>query len=179
MLPSDRGANSVSKTYTVLFLCTGNSARSILAEAILNREGEGRFPAYSAGSFPKGEVHPMALQTLGQLGFPVTGYRSKSWDEFAAAGAPPLEFVFTVCDNAAGETCPIWSGRPVTAHWGIEDPAAVEGDSQPRAFLEAFYALQRRIRLFLALPLESIDEMALQQRLRAIGQTSEAAHVDL
>jgi arsenate reductase (thioredoxin) len=168
----------VSKVYNVLFLCTGNSARSILAEAILNRDGDGRFRAYSAGSFPKGEVHPMALEVLGELGFSTEGYRSKSWDEFATSGAPVLDFVFTVCDNAAGETCPIWPGRPVTAHWGVEDPASVSGEGERRAFLDAFHALQRRIDLFLALPLESIDEMALQQRLRAIGQTSETARVD-
>ena len=159
------------KTYNVLFLCTGNSARSILAEAVLNRQGLGRFRAYSAGSFPKGQVHPEALNLLGELGYPTEGYRSKSWDEFSAEGAPDLDFVFTVCDNAAGEVCPIWPGQPMTAHWGIEDPAAVESDCQPQAFRNAFYALQRRIGLFLALPLESIDELSLQTRLREIGRT--------
>lgn len=161
------------KTYNVLFLCTGNSARSILAEAILNREGGGRFRAFSAGSFPKGEVHPAALALLDELKFPADGCRSKSWDEFATPDAPPLDFVFTVCDNAAGEVCPAWPGQPMTAHWGIEDPAAVEGDGQHRAFFNAFCALQRRIGLFLALPLESIDELSLQTRLREIGRTSD------
>jgi protein-tyrosine-phosphatase len=159
------------KTYNVLFLCTGNSARSILAEAILNKDGAGRFRAYSAGSHPKGQVHPAALGLLDELGFPTEGYRSKSWDEFAALDAPRLDFVFTVCDNAAGEVCPVWPGQPLTAHWGIEDPAAVEAEGQFRAFPNAFYALQRRIGLFLAMPFESIDEMSLQTRLREIGQT--------
>lgn len=153
----------------VLFLCTGNSARSILAEAILNREGEGRFRAFSAGSFPKGEVHPMAVEVLQGLGYPVDGFRSKSWDEFARSGASEIDFVFTVCDNAAGETCPIWPGHPMTAQWGIEDPAAVEGDGQRQAFVDAYRQLQRRISLFLALPLDSLDEMTLQSRLREIG----------
>ena len=160
----------MSKVYNVLFLCTGNSARSILAEAILNKEGAGRFRAFSAGSFPKGEVHPAALDLLRELGHPTDEFRSKSWDEFAAEGAPPLDFIFTVCDNAAGEVCPIWPGKPITAHWGIEDPAAVEGDGQRAAFWTAYQALQRRIGLFLALPLESIDEMTLSNRLREIGK---------
>ena len=159
------------RPYNVLFLCTGNSARSILAEAILNKEGAGRFKAYSAGSFPKGEVHPAALNLLRELGYSTDGYRSKSWDEFAADGAPPLDFVFTVCDNAAGEVCPVWPGQPMTAHWGIEDPAAIEGDKQPQAFRNAYYSLQRRIGLFLSLPLESIDQMSLQTKLREIGRT--------
>ena len=163
----------IKSTYNVLFLCTGNSARSILAEAILNREGDGRFRAFSAGSFPKGEVHPQAIELLVELGYPAGGYRSKSWDEFAAPGAPPLDFVFTVCDNAAGETCPIWPGQPMTAHWGIEDPAAVEGPQQAQAFRNAFYALQRRIGLFLSLPLDSIDELSLQHRLKEIGRTAD------
>jgi protein-tyrosine-phosphatase len=172
MLPAEN--RGMSRVYNVLFLCTGNSARSILAEAILNKEGAGRFSAFSAGSFPKGEVHPEALRLLAELGFPTEGYRSKSWDEFAGAGAPKLDFVFTVCDNAAGEVCPIWPGQPMTAHWGIEDPAAVEGDGQSQAFRKAFYTLQRRIQLFLALPLESIDELSLQTRLREIGKTADA-----
>ena len=163
----------MSRPYNVLFLCTGNSARSILAEAILNKEGAGRFRAYSAGSYPKGEVHPAALGLLDELGFATDGYRSKSWDEFAAEGAPPLDFVFTVCDNAAGEVCPIWPGQPLTAHWGIEDPAAIEGDRQEQAFRNAFYSLQRRIGLFLALPLESIDELSLQTKLCEIGRTND------
>jgi len=161
------------KTYNVLFLCTGNSARSILAEVILNREGAGRFHAYSAGSYPKGAVHPAALVLLNELDLPTDGLRSKSWDEFARAGAPPLDFVFTVCDNAAGEVCPTWPGQPMTAHWGIEDPAAVEDDGQERAFWQAYQALQRRIQLFLALPIDDIDEMSLQNRLRDIGKTSD------
>ena len=141
------------KTYNVLFLCTGNSARSILAEAILNQLGRGRFRAYSAGSFPKGEVHPAAISLLKELDYDTEGYRSKSWDEFAAPGAPALDFVFTVCDNAAGEVCPVWPGQPMTAHWGIEDPAAVEGEGQRQAFWNSYNQLRRRIELFLALPL--------------------------
>jgi protein-tyrosine-phosphatase len=163
----------MNRVYNVLFLCTGNSARSILAEAILNKEGAGRFRAFSAGSFPKGEVHPAALNLLSELGHPTEGFRSKSWDEFAAEAAPQLDFIFTVCDNAAGEVCPVWPGKPVTAHWGIEDPAAVEGPGQQRAFWNAYQALQRRIGLFLALPLESIDQMTLANRLRSIGQTAD------
>ena len=163
----------MSKTYNVLFLCTGNSARSILAEAILNKEGAGRFNAFSAGSFPKGAVHPEALRLLDGLDYPTSDFRSKSWDEFAEPGAPPLDFVFTVCDNAAGETCPFWQGQPMTAHWGVEDPAAIEGERQPRAFRDAYHALQRRIGLFLSLPLDSIDEMSLQSKLREIGRTGD------
>ena len=168
-----RTESGMSRIYNVLFLCTGNSARSILAEAILNKDGAGRFRAFSAGSQPKCQVHPGALRLLDELGFPTQGYRSKSWDEFAAPGAPPLDFVFTVCDNAAGETCPIWPGQPMTAHWGIEDPAAIEGDRQPQAFRDAFHALQRRIGLFLSLPIESIDELSLQTRLREIGRQAD------
>lgn len=161
----------MKRPYNVLFLCTGNSARSILAEALLNHMGEGRFKAYSAGSFPKGEVHPTALDLLKDLGFPAEGLRSKSWDEFAAEGAPELDFIFTVCDNAAGETCPIWPGHPMTAHWGIEDPAAVEnGPKQKRAFERALAYLRQRISLLLALPVDEIDGMALQSRLTAIGK---------
>lgn len=162
-----------AKTYNVLFLCTGNSARSILAEAILNREGADRFRAFSAGSFPKGAVHPAALALLEELDFPTDGFRSKSWDEFAAPGAPELDFIFTVCDNAAGETCPIWPGHPMTAHWGVEDPAAVEGDGQAGAFWQAYQALERRIRLFLALPIADIDEMSLRNKLSEIGNTAD------
>ena len=165
------------KTYNVLFLCTGNSARSILAEVILNREGKGRFRAFSAGSYPKGAVHPAALDMLNELDLPTAGLRSKSWDEFAKPGAPPLDFVFTVCDNAAGEVCPAWPGQPMTAHWGIEDPAAVDpdlgGERQRRAFWAAYQALQRRIQLFLALPIADIDEMSLQNKLRDIGKTAD------
>lgn len=172
MLPAE--SSSVSRIYNVLFLCTGNSARSILGEAILGREGGGRFRTFSGGSFPKGQVHPEALKLLGDLGYTTDGFRSKSWDEFAAANAPPLDFIFTVCDNAAGETCPIWPGHPMTAHWGISDPAAAPADQQRRAFRDAYHALQRRIGLFLSLPLGSIDEMSLQARLREIGRTSDA-----
>lgn len=165
----------MSRNFNVLFLCTGNSARSILAEAILNKEGAGRFRAYSAGSYPKGEVHPAALELLEELGYETVGLRSKSWDEFAGESAPELDFVFTACDNAAGETCPAWPGQPMTAHWGVEDPAAVEGERQRQAFRNAYFALQRRIQLFLALPLESIDELSLKQRLSDIGERADEA----
>ena len=160
----------MSRVYNILFLCTGNSARSILAEAILNKEGAGRFRAFSAGSFPKGQVHPVSLKLLGELGYSTGGYRSKSWDEFAAEKAPPLDFIFTVCDDAAGEVCPTWPGRPMTAHWGIPDPAAAEPNKHERAFRDAYHALQRRIQLFLALPLETIDQISLQTKLREIGR---------
>lgn len=163
------------RIYNVLFLCTGNSARSILAESLLKHEGAGRFHAYSAGSFPKGQVHPVALQVLKSLGFPYEGFRSKSWDEFSGADAPVIDFIFTVCDNAAGETCPIWPGHPMTAHWGIEDPAAVEGDGQREAFVQALRYLRRRIELFLALPLSAIDELALKRRLAEIGREEGAS----
>lgn len=152
------------RNYNVLFLCTGNSARSILAEAILNKDGAGRFRAYSGGSSPKGNVHPEALKLLGGLGFPTEGLRSKSWDEFASEGAPQLDFVITVCDNAAGEVCPIWPGHPSKFHWGMEDPAAVEAGGQERAFLETYYELKQRIDLFLALPDEEIEELKLEGR---------------
>lgn len=152
------------RNFNVLFLCTGNSARSILAEAILNKEGAGRFRAYSAGSNPKGAVHPEALKLLGGLGFPTNDLRSKSWDEFASEGAPPLDFVITVCSSAAGEVCPIWPGHPTKFHWGIEDPAAVEGAGQERAFREAYHTLKQRIDLFLALPDEEIEELRLEGR---------------
>jgi arsenate reductase len=159
------------RPYTVLFLCTGNSARSILAEAILNRLGAGRFAAFSAGSQPKGAVHPAALHLLETLNHPTGGLRSKSWDEFAGPGAPPLDFVFTVCDNAAGEVCPIWPGQPVTAHWGLADPVAVTGNDAEvaAAFNDAYRMLTNRISLFVALPLAELDRMTLQSRLRAIG----------
>ena len=161
------------RTYNVLFLCTGNSARSILAEAILNREGAGRFRAYSAGSFPKGKVHPAAIELLDDLDYDTGEYRSKSWDEFSGAGAPKLDFDFTVCDNAAGETCPIWPGQPMTAHWGVEDPAAIEGEGQEQAFWNAYQQLRRRIELFIALPIEDIDELSLQNRLKDIGKAAD------
>ena len=164
--------------YNVLFLCTGNSARSILAEAILNREGGDRFRAWSAGSDPRGSVHPAALALLEELDFPTEGLRSKSWDEFAGPGAPRLDFIFTVCGNAANETCPVWPGKPMTAHWGIDDPAAVEGEGQSAAFRTAFHALRRRIDLFLALPIDTIDLMSLESRLKAIGEPETAEPVD-
>ena len=148
-------------TFNVMFLCTGNSARSIIAESVLRKDGAGKFNAYSAGSQPKGEVNPFAIETLAGHHYPVEGLRSKSWDEFAVPGAPQPDFVFTVCDNAAGEVCPTWPGQPMTAHWGIEDPAAVEGDGQREAFVIALRYLQNRISLFLALPLDSIDRMSL------------------
>ena len=161
----------MSRTYNVLFLCTGNSARSILGEALMNTLGKGRFQAYSAGSFPKGAVHPMALEVLSDMHLPTAGLRSKSWDEFARPGAPVMDFIFTVCDDAAGETCPVWPGHPMTAHWGIEDPAKVEGPGQKRAFNTALTYLRARIQLFLALPIQSIDEMALRSELKDIGRT--------
>jgi protein-tyrosine-phosphatase len=162
------------KIHTALFLCTGNSARSILAEALLNAMGGGRFEAYSAGSHPKGKVHPLALELIEQHGLPVEDLRSKNWDEFARPGAPHMDFVFTVCDNAAGEVCPVWPGRPVTAHWGIPDPAAVEGSDRDKrgAFLAAFAQLKSRISLLLDLPLASLDRQSLQKRLADIGNTS-------
>jgi protein-tyrosine-phosphatase len=156
----------------VLFLCTGNSARSILAEAYLNSVGKGRFTAYSAGSKPGGKVNPFAMELLKKSGIDPTGLRSKSWDEFARPGAPRMDFVFTVCDNAAAEPCPFWPGQPMTAHWGVEDPAAVEGtDDQKRlAFRKAFTLLARRIDLLLNLPLDKLDAMSLQSTLREIGE---------
>jgi arsenate reductase len=161
------------KVYSVLFLCTGNSARSILAESILNKLGEGRFRAFSAGSHPNGRVNPNALKLLSHLEFPTEGLRSKSWDEFAASGSPHLDFVVTVCDNAAGEACPYWPGQPVTAHWGIPDPAAVEGSDVEKmaAFRQAFKSMETRIKLFLSLPMASIDRMKLKERMEAIGKS--------
>jgi protein-tyrosine-phosphatase len=160
------------KVFLVLFLCTGNSARSILAEALLNTMGQGRFLAYSAGSHPAGQVNPFALELLEKNRIPAAGLRSKSWDEFSVPGAPKLDFVFTVCDSAAAETCPVWPGQPVSAHWGIPDPAAVQGDAtaKRRAFLEAYSVLSRRISLLVNLPLASLDRLSLQERLREIGQ---------
>lgn len=158
--------------YNVLFLCTGNSARSIMAEALLNRLGFPNFAAHSAGSHPTGRVNPHAVQQLEQARLPVSGLRSKSWEEFAQPGAPRLDFVFTVCDNAAREVCPVWPGQPVTAHWGVPDPAAVSGSPEQitRAFQDAFITLDRRIRLFVALPLESLDQLALKSQLDRIGK---------
>ena len=158
-------------TYNVLFICTGNSARSILAEGLLNHMGEGRFQAYSAGSHPKGDVHPLALETLQTLNLPVDGFRSKSWDEFTQANAPQFDFIFTVCDDAAGEMCPVWPGKPVSAHWGIADPAVVtdSDDNKRRAFSDAARMLKRRIELFLSLPIARLGAISLQRELREIG----------
>jgi len=160
------------RVFNVLFLCTGNTARSILAEAILAKDGGGRFRAFSAGSQPKGIVNPFALRVLGSAGYPTDGLRSKSWQEFAASGVPAMDFVFTVCDSAAGEACPVWPGQPMTAHWGIEDPAAVEGTDieKEAAFVAAFRYLKNRISVFTALPVASLDRLTLQARLDAIGQ---------
>jgi len=162
------------RIYNVLFLCTGNSARSIFAESILRKDGAGRFRAFSAGSHPKGAVNPLALKVLESFDCPTDGMRSKSWEEFAAPGAPVMDFVFTVCDAAAGETCPVWPGQPMTAHWGIEDPAAVQGTDllRERAFVTAFRYLKNRIAVFTSLPLASIDRLALSAKLREIGQMS-------
>ena len=161
------------KTWNVLFLCTGNSARSILAEAILNHAGQGRFRAFSAGSHPAGTVNPFAVDLLARSHLPVDGLRSKPWDEFAAPGAPALDFVFTVCDNAAGEVCPVWPGQPVSAHWGVEDPAAVQGPDEVkrRAFTTAYNHLRNRINMFASLPLEKRDGMAIRKKLDEIGTT--------
>jgi arsenate reductase len=165
---------SSERPYNLLFLCTGNSARSILAESIVNHLGGGRFKGFSAGSQPKGQVHPYALELLDSLGFPTSALHSKSWDAFAVAGAPSMDFVLTVCDNAAGEACPVWPGQPMTAHWGIADPAAVEGSEIEKraAFRAAFAALENRIGLFMSLPFATLDGLALQQRLAAIGRKS-------
>lgn len=160
-----------AKIYNVLFLCTGNSARSILAESILNKEGQGRFKAFSAGSQPKGEVNPHAIRELQALGYPGDGFSSKSWDVFSGPEAPQMDFIFTVCDSAAGEACPVWIGHPMTAHWGVEDPAAVEGSEADiqRAFAQAARFLKNRIVAFINLPLASIDRMALESHLKQIG----------
>src|SRR3712207_2788742 len=161
----------IERTYNVLFLCTGNSARSILAEGILRKDGQGRFQAYSAGSQPKDAVNPLTLRVLEAHGYPTNGYRSKSWDEFAAPGAPVMDFVITVCDSTAGEACPVWPGHPSIAHWSLDDPAAVEGTDVERvkAFVKAFQFLKSRIDTFLDLPLASLDRFAIGTRLQAIG----------
>ncbi|MFN3511926.1 MAG: arsenate reductase ArsC [Phenylobacterium sp.] len=166
------------KTYNILFLCTGNSARSVIAEALMNKEGRGRFAAYSAGSMPTGRVNPHALAITRALGFEDTAFRSKSWGEFAKPGAPALDFVFTVCDNAAGEVCPVWPGQPMTAHWGVPDPAAAQGSEAEiaAAFSETARMLGNRIRIFLNLPLASIDRMSLQTKLREIGERADETH---
>ena len=162
---------AVEKTYNVLVLCTGNSARSILGEVLFNNLGKGKFKAYSAGSKPAGRVNPGAIELLQQQGYSTEGLRSKSWDEFAAPGAPEFDFIFTVCDNAAGEACPLWPGKPATAHWGIPDPAHVEGDEERRAaFKKAYEQLARRIHLFMSLPIEKLDKLALKEKLAEIGR---------
>jgi arsenate reductase (thioredoxin) len=168
-MPTDE--TRMAKTYNVLFLCTGNSARSIMAEALLDAIGSGRFKAYSAGSRPQGEVNPLALELIDRNGLPIKGLRSKSWDEFARPGAPRMDFVFTVCDRAAAESCPVWPGRPITAHWGIPDPACVDGnaDAKRRAFLTAYQQLSSRILAFVNVPLPGIDPLALKSRLEDIG----------
>jgi arsenate reductase len=175
----------MKEQYNVLFLCTGNSARSIIAEAILNRAGRGRFKAFSAGSQPKGKINPRTLDLLRKFNYDVSTLRSKSWSEFAKPGAPDLDFVFTVCDNAAGESCPLWPGQPITAHWGIPDPAAASGTEAEiaLAFKDAYRMLNRRIDLFLALPIQKLDRLVLTTRLKEIGRgegaTEKAQHVDV
>jgi arsenate reductase len=166
-----QGETMTAQVFNVLFLCTGNSARSVLAESLLNHLGGGRFRAYSAGSQPKGEVHPLALELLHSLDLPTAGLRSKSWCEFEATAAPAMDFIFTVCDNAAGEACPVWLGHPVTAHWGIEDPAAVYGSAleQKAAFVKALGYLRKRVAAFVALPLQRLEPTALRAQLAAIG----------
>ena len=167
---------TVQPIYNVLFLCTGNSARSILAESLLNHWGGSKFRAFSAGSDPKGRVHPMAVALLNHMNLPTDNLRSKSWDEFAAPGAPPIDFIFTVCDNAAGEVCPVWPGKPMTAHWGIADPAAAEGTDTQKAFAfrTTFDELETRIKLFVGVPIASLDAPTLQSRLREIGNSGGA-----
>jgi len=160
----------MTQTFNVLFLCTGNSARSIMAEALLNHLGQGRFKSYSAGSLPTGKVHPLALATLERMDIPVNEPRSKSWNEFAGPDAPHMDFVITVCDNAANETCPAWPGQPITAHWGVFDPAAIKGDEALLAFKRAFVILERRIGLFTALNMDSLERLRLQAQVREIGQ---------
>jgi arsenate reductase len=170
-------ADQPDRIFNVLFLCTGNSARSILAESILAKDGAGRFRAFSAGSQPKGEVNPFALKVLRSFDYPVDGFRSKSWEEFAGPDAPVMDFVFTVCDNAAGETCPVWPGQPMTAHWGIEDPAAMEGSDiqKEAAFVAAFRYMRNRISVFAALPILSLDKASLRTKLVEIGQSDGAS----
>lgn len=170
-------AQATARVYNVLFLCTGNSARSILAESLLNHWGRGRFRAYSAGSFPTGRVNPLALELLAHMKIPAEGARSKSWDEFAAPGAVEFDFIITVCDNAAGEVCPVWPGKPVTAHWGVEDPAAATGTEAQKmlAFRAAFRALEHRIRIFVNLSLASLDRLRIKSELDRIGRQAAAA----
>ena len=177
MLPAEGEIELTERVFNVLFRCTGNTARSILAEGILRKDGAGRFNAYSAGSQPKGEVNPLALKVLGAFDYPTDGFRSKSWEEFAKPDAPKMDFVFTVCDSAAGESCPVWPGQPMTAHWGIEDPAAVDGTpiERERAFTDAFKFMRNRITAFTSLPLKSLDAMSLSHKLREIGHLAGAS----
>ncbi len=170
-------SDTAHRPFNVLFLCTGNSARSIMAEAIINREGLGKFSGFSAGSQPRGDVHPMTLELLRNFNHDVGGLRSKSWDEFARPDAPALDFVFTVCDNAANEVCPTWPGQPMTAHWGVSDPAAAEGTEAERqfAFTDTYRMLAQRISIFVNLPIASLDRLSLQKRLDEIGQSSQAS----
>ncbi len=170
----------MTRPYNVLFLCTGNSARSILAESLLAHWGKGGFRAFSAGSFPKGAVHPLAIELLQAAKLPTAGLRSKSWDEFAAPGAPVMDFVFTVCDQAAGEQCPVWPGTPVVAHWGVPDPAAAEGTERERlaAFRAAFQALETRIKLFVSLPVDKLDSLSLKRKMDEIGRARMDAPTD-
>jgi arsenate reductase len=167
---------TAERTYNALFLCTGNSARSILAESLLNHWGRGKFRAFSAGSHPKGQVHPMAVELLSSMNMPTENLRSKSWDEFASPGAPAIDFIFTVCDNAAGEVCPVWPGRPMTAHWGVADPASVQGNEVEKAaaFRRVFKELETRIKLFTSLAVDSLDSMTLKEKLREIGNSEGA-----
>jgi len=169
------------RSYNVLFLCTGNSARSILAEVLIEHWGKGQFNGYSAGSFPKGTVHPLALEELERHHLSTSGSRSKSWDEFARPGAPVMDFVFTVCDQAAGESCPVWPGNPVTAHWGVPDPAAVEGTEaeRRRAFRDSYLALESRIKIFVALPIDKLDRMAIKRKVDEIGRLGVAQKSEL
>ncbi len=165
----------MQKTYNILVLCTGNSARSIMGEALFNTMGAGRFKAYSAGSHPTGKVNPFAIEQVQRMGYPVEGLRSKSWDEFAEAGAPEMDFVITVCDKAAGEVCPFWPGQPITAHWGFPDPAAVEGTDEEKraAFMKTQREIRTRVQLFLSLPLETLDRMSIERQVREIGKVSQ------
>jgi arsenate reductase len=159
-------------SYNILVLCTGNSARSIMAEALINTMGGGRFHAYSAGSFPTGKVNPFAIEQVAALGYPINDLRSKNWDEFAQPGAPQMDFIITVCDRAAGETCPVWPGQPISAHWGFEDPAAVEGDDEAkrRAFARIFRQIMTRVRIFVSLPLDKLDKIAIKREMDHIGR---------
>jgi arsenate reductase len=179
---ADMEPDNLAKVYNVLFLCTGNSARSVMAECAMQRWGQGKFKGYSAGSHPKGEVHPMTLRLLERLNYRTGSLRSKSWDEFARQGGPPLDFVFTVCDQAAGEVCPVWPGQPMSAHWGVDDPAAYVGDDEQtyRRFRNVYGQLENRIKIFASLPIRSLDRLTLQKRIEEIGrERKDSAAADL